>query len=99
MPTPQKAPQPPKYRPDAGWRLDRIPAQRVQRVEHDGDPDRIFLPLMVMLNGKMRGDSGVWMSPAEAEQLHAELCNVLGGDWETLPTCRIRPDHQYAGRR
>ncbi|MFE6404790.1 hypothetical protein [Streptomyces alboflavus] len=51
---------------------------------------------MVLLNGQMRGDSGLWMSLAEAEQLHSELCRRLGNGHphldlvpgEPLPACR-----------
>ncbi|MFB6943493.1 hypothetical protein ACFWGL_12365 [Streptomyces sp. NPDC060286] len=71
---------PPRYNPAHGWRLDRIPGRRVQRVEDPKDGQtRYVLPLMILLNGTMRGESGIWMSGAELEALHAELCLILAG--------------------
>ncbi|MFE9662980.1 hypothetical protein [Streptomyces sp. NPDC005955] len=78
----------PRYRPGVGWRVDRIPGKRVQKSEGD-DGTRYRLPLMVLRNGEHRGDAGLWMSPSEAEALHAELCHVLADNDEDRrrPAC------------
>ncbi|MER5490069.1 hypothetical protein [Streptomyces sp. NPDC002490] len=78
----------PRYSPGVGWRVDRIPSKRTRRIE-DADGTRYLLPLMVLLNGEHRGDSGLWLSPSEAELLHAELCHVLADNEEDRrrPAC------------
>lgn len=77
----------PRYAPGVGWRLDRIPGRRVAAYEIE-EQSRYFFPLMVLLNGRLRGESGVWMSRAELEQLHAELCYILGDDWTKDLDCQ-----------
>lgn len=80
------------YNPSHGWRLDRIPGKRVQQIGN-GAGEGVTLPLWVVRNGEHQGDSQLRLSLVEAEQLHAELCYVLGDSWNTageLPVCRER---------
>ncbi|MFF2013992.1 hypothetical protein ACFVWY_33705 [Streptomyces sp. NPDC058195] len=87
---------PPHYHPAYGWRLDRIPGQRI--AEYEIEHQTLFhLPLMILLNGRMRGEGGVWMSRAELEQLHAELCYMLTDDPGAALDCQW-PDTKEAPR-
>lgn len=56
-----------------GWRISRVPAKPVRRVE-DG---RVSVPLWLLRDGVYHSDLDLRLSPAEAELLHAELCRVL----------------------
>ncbi|MFD8163347.1 hypothetical protein [Streptomyces malaysiensis] len=77
------------YNPARGWRLDRIPGKRVTQ---NGDPGQgVTLPLWVVRDGEHQGDGQLHLSAVEAEQLHAELCYVLGDSWTPgeNPACRL----------
>ncbi|PIM71043.1 hypothetical protein CTU88_21445 [Streptomyces sp. JV178] len=48
--------------------------------------DDVRLPLWLLYDGEHRADTVFRLSPAEAEQLHAELCYALGeGEAPGLP--------------
>ncbi|MFF8696229.1 hypothetical protein ACF08W_28860 [Streptomyces sp. NPDC015144] len=78
---------PPHYHPAYGWRLDRVPGQRITAYETENG-SLFHLPLVVLLNDRIRGEGGIWMSRAEAEQLHAELCYMLTEDPAAALDCQ-----------
>ncbi|MFD8938647.1 hypothetical protein ACFV0R_25915 [Streptomyces sp. NPDC059578] len=67
----------PRYRPESGWRIDQIPSKRVRKIECEDGAVRYLLPLMILRDGEHKFDSGLWLSPSEAEVLHAALSLVL----------------------
>lgn len=70
--------------PAKGWRIDRIPGKRVTATE-----EGVRLPLWLLYDGEHKADTVIRLSPAEAEQLHAELCYALGEG--EAPACRPTP--------
>ncbi|MGX2992932.1 hypothetical protein JNUCC64_01335 [Streptomyces sp. JNUCC 64] len=70
----------PRYQPDTCWRVDLIPSRRVRKIECEDGITRYLLPLMILCDGRYKGDSGLWLSPSEAELLHAALSLVLADD-------------------
>ncbi|MYR93383.1 MULTISPECIES: hypothetical protein [unclassified Streptomyces] len=88
-----------RYDPAHGWRLDRIPGRNVEQIQDEDGSVRVVVPLMILLNGRWRGDSDVWLTRAEAEALHAELGRTLAGEQEKQQACEDAPAHSFAGRR
>ncbi|MET8603089.1 hypothetical protein ABZV92_06050 [Streptomyces rubiginosohelvolus] len=89
-----------RYDPAHGWRLDRIPGRIVEQIQDEDGSERVVLPLMVMLNGKWRGDTDLWMSPQETAALYAELGRVLAGhEQEKQQALESAPAHSFAGPR
>ncbi|MHB9860010.1 hypothetical protein [Streptomyces sp. YIM S03343] len=70
--------------PAKGWRIDRVPGKRVTTTD-----EGVRLPLWLLYDGRHKADTVFRLSPAEAEQLHAELCYALGEG--EPPACRPVP--------
>jgi hypothetical protein len=87
------------YNPARGWQLDRIPGKRVTQTSNA--EQGVSLPLWVVRDGEHKGDGQLRLSPVEAEQLHAELCYVLGDRWTPgeNPPCREGKGASPAVRR
>jgi len=71
----------PRPNPPRGWRVHRIPGKRATPTDNG-----VLVPLWLVHDGLHKADADIHLSPDEAEQLHAELCYVLG-DGED-PACR-----------
>ncbi|UQA94511.1 hypothetical protein [Streptomyces halobius] len=75
-----------------GLRISRVPGKPVRRDEY-GDYE---IPLWLRHDGKFDGDITLLLTPAETEQLHAQLCFALDGEPVTTyadvtPDCRKDP--------
>ncbi|MEV6326463.1 hypothetical protein [Streptomyces sp. NPDC051909] len=67
-----------RFTPALGWRFDRIPGTRGRMMWILGeDADRLALPLHGRFDGQHKGDGTLWMTGADAEKLHADLCHAL----------------------